>query len=169
MKLLKQILEAQARNIQTDSVEIVTESNWVEVDGESLTIGPYLVWVSAYSLDAKKHIDEIVLRVFNRETHQTYKVVANPATPIDPSDVDSGLRGLEYMVWDLTNNKSGTVVKDEETEQLISSMAYKFLVRQFDEVVNPDTSDYDPSDDTYEQRREKMRQAAAARSELDID
>ena len=161
MKLLKQILEAQARNIQTDTAEIVTESSWVEVDGDSLTIGPYLVWVSAYSLDAKKHIDEIVLRVFNRETHQTYKVVANPATPIDPSDVDSGLRGLEYMVWDLTNNKSGTVVKDEETEQLISSMAYKFLVRQFDEVVNPDTSDYDPSDDTYEQRREKMRQAAA--------
>lgn len=167
MKLLKQILELSQPKPEVVVEEIVNEK-WVEVDGQTLSIGPFHVYLSGYSLTAKGMIDEVVLRVFNKETHQSYKVEVNPATEINPQDVDSGLRGLEYTIWDLTNKPSGTVVTDEETVEFISSLAYKFMVREFDEAVNPDNSDYDPSDDTYAQRRDKMRQAADARAELDL-
>ncbi len=179
--LLQKIVEAAAKKQFPEQFEpeIVTEAEkFHEVDNATSSIGDFLVWTAGFRTNENKGqptlIDEVIVYVYNRVSKKRFKVEIYFNMPVTITNVDEvDMSQLESMVWDATESSTGKPVRDEEVEAFATRLAASHLQKTFADTVanilDPDTSDYDPSDDTHLQRREKMRQAADARAELDID
>lgn len=167
MKFLQSLIEPKTQPVEQTIVEA---ENTHEVDSNAMRVGDFLIWASAFRVD-NDVLTEVIVRVHNEANKTTYYVEFFPKEgtkvyDITPQDIQAG----EVSVSMAQGKYAGKPV-DEETSAFVTKLVHNYLSKELNDVIaNELNPEIDPDfEDSWEARRERQRQAADARAELDID
>lgn len=149
MEFLKKLIESKTPAIVED--DMLTEQ-WHDVEGVSAEVGDYRISADGYFDE-----NELYLNITNMETGEQYR--AEVFKSGNQFEINVGRRG---------NGRQSRPLDDSELEQFLSQLALGFMHKNYDRILTPQDG-FSDEYDSYENRRERMRQARDYRSEIEAD
>ena len=148
MEFLKKLIESQTKAVEED---MLTEE-WHDVEGVSAQVGDYRISADGYFDET-----ELYLNITNVETGEQYR--AEVFKSGNQFEINVGRRG---------NGRSTKPINDDELERFLTQLSLGFMQNNYDRILSPQDG-FSDEYDSYENRRERMRQARDYRSEIEAD
>lgn len=147
MEFFKKLIEKKVEA----TPELIGEE-WHSVEGVQAQVGDYLLSAEGYYDET-----ELYVNIYNTNTKEQYR-----------AEVYRNGNNFDISMNTRKNGRSKPL-DDGELSDFLKQLTLSFVQKNYDKILTP--PDYGMSDnyDSYENRRERMRQGREMRSELDYD